>query len=207
MNRETNNRFLRDRLIPGWIPAVLFCCFLSTSFLSLSAFAQITTQENDEREPESISDVLRSPWDANLFNAIAKERDRLKLKEKELQEKEQRLDQLKQEIEVQVAQLEKYRKMIEDERKEIVKLYKDQEPKRQKKIKILVKMYQNMKAEEAAKVLPSMDVELVVDILSRLKAKNSGKIMEKLEAKLAASLSEKIAKVKEIKKIKQKSPY
>ena len=60
----------------------------------------------------------------------------------------------------------------------------------------LSKVFNKMKADEAAKMIPVMDESLVVDVLARLKPKQAANVLGKLDAELAAKLTTKMAEAK-----------
>lgn len=61
------------------------------------------------------------------------------------------------------------------------------------KVKKLAKVFNSMKAADASKMLPVMDPELAVEVLSRLKAKQAAKILGQVEPELAARLTNDMA--------------
>ena len=63
----------------------------------------------------------------------------------------------------------------------------------------LSKVFNKMKADEAAKMIPVMDEGLVIEVLARLKPKQAASILGKLEAKLAATLTTRMAESKDVK--------
>ena len=67
---------------------------------------------------------------------------------------------------------------------------------RMEKVIKLSKVFNKMKADEAAKMIPVMDESLVVDVLARLKPKQAANILGKLDAELAAKLTTKMAEAK-----------
>ena len=67
---------------------------------------------------------------------------------------------------------------------------------RLEKVIKLSKVFNKMKADEAAKMIPVMDESLVVDVLTRLKPKQAANVLGKLEAELAAKLTTKMAEAK-----------
>ena len=64
---------------------------------------------------------------------------------------------------------------------------------RDAKVKKLAKVFNSMKAADASKMLPVMDPELAVEVLSRLKAKQAAKILGQVEPELAARLTNEMA--------------
>ena len=57
-------------------------------------------------------------------------------------------------------------------------------------------LFEKMKPAEISKVVPQMDEDLVVEVLTRLKDKQTAKVLGTVEPALAARLAEKIARLK-----------
>ena len=98
---------------------------------------------------------------------------------------EERLRILKADIQAQIEQLKKLKQ-------EIAEVQKGLEGKRQEQFNKVVKMYESMSAEEAAKAIEKLDDDTAAQILSSMKPRSSGKIMGQLEPAKAATLSKKV---------------
>ena len=57
----------------------------------------------------------------------------------------------------------------------------------------LAKMYEAMKADEAAPILSGLDPEIVLDIMVRMKERQAAKIMAKMDPALAALISTRLS--------------
>ncbi len=68
------------------------------------------------------------------------------------------------------------------------------------KVVKLSKVFNKMKVEDAAKMVPSMDEALVVEVMAKLKPKQAAKILGKVEPEVAARLTGKMAAVKKKRK-------
>ncbi len=98
---------------------------------------------------------------------------------------EERLKILRADLQVQIEQLKKLKQELEV-------MQKGLEGKRQEQLTKVVKIYEAMAAEEAAKALEKLDDDTAVQILSSLKARSAGKIMGQLDPVKAAALSKKV---------------
>ncbi|MEE2755901.1 MAG: hypothetical protein VYA30_04540 [Myxococcota bacterium] len=67
----------------------------------------------------------------------------------------------------------------------------DEEKKRKQleKVAKLAKVFNKMKAEDAAKMIPSMEIDLVVAVIERIKPKQSAKILSKIDPEKAAQIT------------------
>jgi flagellar motility protein MotE (MotC chaperone) len=98
---------------------------------------------------------------------------------------EERLKILRADLQAQIEQLKKLKQELEV-------MQKGLEGKRQEQLTKVVKIYEAMAAEEAAKALEKLDDDTAVQILSSLKARSAGKIMGQLDPARAAALSKKV---------------
>ena len=59
-----------------------------------------------------------------------------------------------------------------------------------KRISKLARIYDNMKPEEAAKALDSVNLDTVVLILQKMDESNAGKVLAKMESRQAAQITQ-----------------
>ena len=97
---------------------------------------------------------------------------------------EERLKVLKADLQSQMEQLKKLKQELEEQRK-------GAEGKKQEQTAKVVKMFEAMPAEEAAKTLEKLDDDTAVLILISLKAKSAGKVLAQIDPARAAALSKK----------------
>ena len=112
------------------------------------------------------------------WEALNKEKRRLKRKQESLQKLEKRLDE-------KLAREKKLKSQLEQILEE-AKVMKDE------KIKHLVDVYSNMQPEQAAKVLETVDQDIAVKILAGMRGRTAGEILSFVQAKKAARLSEQL---------------
>lgn len=98
---------------------------------------------------------------------------------------EERLKILRADLQAQIEQLKKLKQEIEA-------MQKGLEGKRQEQFNKVVKIYESMSAEEAAKALEKLDDDTAAQIISSMKPRSSGKIMGQLDPAKAAALSKKV---------------
>ncbi len=97
---------------------------------------------------------------------------------------EERLKILKADLQAQIDQLKKLKQEYEEMRKGL-------EGKKHEQITKVVKMFEAMPPEEAAKTIEKLDDDTAVQILTSLKAKSAGKVLAQIEPARAAVLSKK----------------
>ena len=97
---------------------------------------------------------------------------------------EERLKILKADLQAQIDQLKKLKQEYEEMRKGL-------EGKKHEQLTKVVKMFEAMPPEEAAKTIEKLDDDTAVQILTSLKAKSAGKVLAQIEPARAAVLSKK----------------
>ncbi len=136
-------------------------------------------QVKDAQAAETNSDIIPRPVD----KLLAKQWERLRVKEAELKRKEQMLKELKKEIDKKLKEEQKLAQKLEY-------LINKAEVLKNKKIKHLVNVYSNMDPARAAKVLETLDKDLAVKILAGMRGRIAGEILTNMDPKKAADLSE-----------------
>lgn len=112
----------------------------------------------------------------------------LKKKERELADKERRLQALEASLDNKLAELNALEKNIK-------KMLDEATLVKNKKVKHLVDVYSNMKAKQAAAVLSTLEEPLAVKILSGMRGRQAGEILTFVEAARAARLSEALTRL------------
>lgn len=159
--------------------------------------AKKTQANNKEGEKNSESRVgneleekkSKTTWSSeelSHFNKLSERKMELDRREEELNELEAELHKQKKEVEVRIKKLEEIRTQISGVLKERVKV--DAE-----KVKKLVEFYSNMKPQNAAKIISTINEDLAVEILGKMKKKNAADIFNLLTPEKAQVLSEKYA--------------
>ncbi|MDD5672689.1 MAG: hypothetical protein PHC61_00875 [Chitinivibrionales bacterium] len=125
---------------------------------------------------------------SNAFMALQDERAAVEAKKQEMQQEEARLNMLKQEVETKTGDLA-------GERAKIEKLVGVSDSLDKKRIGQLAKVYSAMRAAEAARILETLDDNLIVKILGAMSDdRQKAKIMSALSPEKATKVSEKMGK-------------
>ncbi len=122
----------------------------------------------------------------NHFTKLNDRKTELDLREKELNELESELHEQRREIENRIKKLEEIRSQIGQVLKDKVEV--DEE-----RIKKLVEFYSDMKPQNAAQIVATLNEDLAVEILGRMKKKNAADILNLLKPEKAQVLTEKFA--------------
>ena len=180
------------------ISMILFILFL---VMTLMVHAQDAENENNGGDiqldiEETLSDDIEYLKDQKLKSL--KEREaKIAAREIQLDEKEKQLKKLKEEIDKETERLVEIQKKLD---KMITQISGESE----ERISNLVKIYENMKADNAAKVLVELykrDRETVIMVVKGMQPRKSGKILDSmttLDEKAAANISYELSKKVEI---------
>jgi len=124
---------------------------------------------------------------SQTFVAMEQQKADLAMERASLDEKQQQVTMVQQE-------LEKTRSDIKTEREKLEKLVSQSDDLDKKKIKQLAKVYGAMRAEEAARILETLDDDLCINILSSMgDDRQKAKILAALTPDKASKVSRKIA--------------
>ncbi len=115
--------------------------------------------------------------------SLAEQWDTLHQKEQKLRRREKALQELEQELDKKLARQEELKTRLEEIIQE-ARVLKDE------KIKHLVDVYSNMQPEQAARVLETVDQTIAVKILAGMRGRTAGEILSFVQAEKAARLSE-----------------
>jgi len=108
-----------------------------------------------------------------------------------LDEKEKQLKELEEKLQLEKVALEKKVEELEAKRRDIASKLESRVQADEESLKKLVDMYTNMKPQNAAQVMVSLDDELAINVLKRMKKQTAGNILNFMPPQKAKSLSEK----------------
>lgn len=114
-------------------------------------------------------------------------------RKKELDVREAEISKIEEELRLQRETLDSKIKELDKIRAQIGEILKEKVEVDSERVDKLVEFYSNMKPQQAAKIMETLNEDLAVETLGRMKKKNAADIMNLLEAKKAQSISEKFA--------------
>lgn len=124
--------------------------------------------------------------DIPLLQSLTERSAKLEEKEKQLSTREEELQQLQQRIEEQLSTLSTLREQI-------ASLVAEREAFEEQRFEHLVKVYEGMKAGEAASLIERLNEDTAVKLFYRMKEKKVSRILAFVNPDLAAKLSERLA--------------
>lgn len=119
--------------------------------------------------------------------------EKLSDRKKELDLKEEELKRLESEIETQKVEIEKRLQELQKTREEISKTLESRVQLDSQRVDALVQVYSTMKPQQAAKIMETLDQQLVVEILGKMKKKNAAEVMNVMKPEKVQAFSEQFA--------------
>lgn len=133
----------------------------------------------------SIAPEVSVPRERALLDAIERREKELDSREEELLAREARLDSIKKDIEAEINELNELKGRLE-------RLSEEIDTVRDERIKRLVKIYESMSPEEAARRMEKLKEETAVMILASMRPKNAGKILGLVSVAKSVKLSQSL---------------
>jgi len=162
-----------------WV--LIFLAFLKIGFLTVLLGNQIASLQAKDKIPR-----YSCPPEFSEFLLV--EKDRLKKEEEKLEAKKKELQLLEKRIKEQIAVLKELEATIDEKLKKIEVIY-------DKRFKLLIKAFSEMRAKKAAALLLNMDQDMALKILSQLKSSQVASILSAMPPEKAAALSEALSGV------------
>jgi flagellar motility protein MotE (MotC chaperone) len=149
-------------------------------------------QPSKERPENTYQGVPYSEAEIGLLKELAKRRDTLNSRENDISLKENTLNVLEKSIEGKMQNLQQ----IQDQMKGIIAQY---EKKEDEKIATLVKVYEAMKPQDAAKIFDQLEMPILIEVSVHMKEAKFAQILAKMEPKKAKDLTMEIANRRKVK--------
>lgn len=126
-----------------------------------------------------------------LYKDLAKRRKELDKRAEELKRKQALLKAAEQEIDEKYQELKKLRN-------EIKALLNEQSKQKEERISSLVKIYSGMKADDAARIFNTLEINVLVQVLSRMSERNLAPILAEMNAEKARKVTMLLAEEKDL---------
>lgn len=159
-----------------------------TFILIFGGVLMMSTHLNNAANNGGLPDLSPEDYQAadRVFQDLARERDRIQ------QEKEQLLA-LKQSVAVQEQVLKQGQENLEAVIQKLEAKQQEYIEEREKSVGKLAKMYEAMKPAQAAPIMSSLELDIILDIMSRMKERQAAKILANMDAGLAAQVSTRMS--------------
>lgn len=151
-----------------------------------------------QAEPPGFSLADITPEDVELLETLAKRREQLDARGRELDMREKVLAATEVRVDGKVEELKKLQEIVEAL---IAKLDNDEET----NIKSLVKIYEQMRAKDAARIFDQLDMAVLLGVVDRMREAKAAAIMGKMNSDKAKSLTTLLAQRRELSEAAKKS--
>lgn len=164
---------------------------MATEAASDTAGENETSKEADAWKDAGDSDIEFSDSRMELFEDLAVRRRDLEAREKDIAMREALLKAAEQELDQKFKELNNLKSEIED-------LLKEQSEAEQKRIASLVKIYEGMKAKDAARIFDTLDMDVLMQVLSRMSERKSAPIIAAMNPDRARNVTIMLAEQKRL---------
>jgi flagellar motility protein MotE (MotC chaperone) len=127
-----------------------------------------------------------SQTELDVLQKLSARRGQLDGREKDIERREAMLKAAEEQIDRKVSELKTLQSTIEG----LLRQYNDQED---NKMRSLVKIYENMKPKEAAKIFEQLDMQILLDVIERMKEQKVAPILAEMDPGKARNVTSELA--------------
>lgn len=170
--------------------------------------AQIAQAPADEKPPADLrlpSSPVTVPADTStasdqrifssaeieVLQALSRRRDEIDKREQKLSAREALLNAAEQEVDRKIAELNKLRGEIEA-------LLGKQQTMEEERLTSLVKIYENMKPKEAAAIFNTLDMDILLSVISRMSERKSSPVLASMDTDRARLVTIRLAELRKL---------
>ncbi|MCC7259983.1 MAG: hypothetical protein IT567_03010 [Alphaproteobacteria bacterium] len=155
---------------------------------------EASTKESEKAAAEGEEDkpkTIFSQTELDLLQNLSKRREELDEREKKLELRDNVLKGTEAKIEQKITELKTLKTEVEAK----LALYNEHE---QSKVGSLVKIYENMKPQDAARIFEEIDMGVLLDVAGRMQEKKLAPVLAKMNPKRAKDLTMALAQQKKL---------
>ena len=145
-------------------------------------------EEDREAEPQ-----LFTRGEVDMLQKLQSRREELDTRENEMRLQEDLLKVTQKRIEEKIDELKKIEATIQD-------LLKKHDQQEEQRIQRLVKMYENMKPKDAARIFESLEMPILISVVERMKERKVAPVLEAMPSAAAKKLTTELATRKQLPK-------
>lgn len=158
---------------------------------ALASGNEATTVQEDPTRLISDDPTLLTPAEIEILMRLAERRDSLEKREREIDAREGLLRAAEIRIERRVAELEDLRRVIEDR----IKVFDQQQ---EQKLGSLVKIYENMKPKDAARIFEELEMTTLLEVAERMKERKLAPVMAQMGPERAREVTVELRALREL---------
>jgi len=135
--------------------------------------------------------TLLTQAEIDLLQQLAERRERLEEQEKEMQVRESLLNAAEDRINNRIEELKVFQTTIE----KLIKTYDEQQV---AKVRSLVKIYENMKPKDAARIFEEMDMDTLLLVAERMSERKLAPVMAKMNPAKATEITVELSRLRNL---------
>jgi flagellar motility protein MotE (MotC chaperone) len=139
----------------------------------------------------SSGDASMTQTEMDVLQKLQERRGSLDVRERDIERREALLKAAEDQIDRKVAEMKTLQHTIEG----LLRQYNDQED---NKMRSLVKIYENMKPKEAAKIFEQLDMSILLEVLERMKEQRVAPILAEMDPSKAKGVTSELAQRRQI---------
>lgn len=132
-----------------------------------------------------------SQEEVELLQALSERRDALNKRAAELDQKEALIQAAQKNVERKITELNQLKSEIED-------LLAKQQVIQEDRLQSLVKVYENMKSDDAARIFNSMDLEILLVVMGRMNERKVAPILAEMDSERARVITIRLAEQRQL---------
>lgn len=141
---------------------------------------------NASAAPQPVDPLSYTDVELELLQSLAKRRDELQVREKELAERQALAAAAERRIDDKLEQLQQLQGVIEG-------LVKQHDEEREAQLDSLVKIYENMKPKDAAQIFENLDLDVLLDVIERMKERKIAPVLALMDPAKAQEVTIELA--------------
>lgn len=153
--------------------------------------------EGDEAEDAAVQRLvtedptLLTPEEIELLQKLAERRDTIERQEREIALREGLLEAAEIRINNKIAELQTFEQTIQS----LIETYDDQQD---QKLQSLVKIYENMKPKDAARIFEDLNIETLLQVAERMKERKLAPIMAAMNPNRAREVTVELTRLRDL---------
>lgn len=152
---------------------------------------EATTVQEDPTRLITDDPTLLSPAEIEVLMRLAERRDELSKREREIDAREGLLRAAEIRIERRVADLEQLQNVIQER----IKVFDEQQ---EQKLGSLVKIYENMKPKDAARIFEDLEMSTLLEVAERMKERKLAPVMAQMNPERAREITVELRALREL---------
>lgn len=148
--------------------------------------AVATAAAPDTSAAAAVPPTSVTPTEMDVLQKLSARRDQLNAREQDIDRREALLKAGEDQIDRRVAELKTLQTTIQG----LLRQYNEQED---TKMKSLVKIYENMKAKDAANIFDQLDMPILLDVIERMKEQKVAPILAEMDPAKARTVTAEMA--------------